>query len=145
MRSKVFLAGGAVALALTAAACGNGADVGSGTKDNPRTIEVEALNDLSYDPTSIEVGTGETVRFVVTNTGDTKHEFVVGDQEMQGMAEEQAMGGMHDHAETMASLMLNPGETAETVVTFDQPGELLYACHIEGHYDGGMVGTITVT
>ena len=145
MRSKVPLAAGALALALTAAACGDGADLGNETKDDPRTIEVEALDDLVYDPASIEVGTGETVRFVVTNTGDTEHEFVVGDQEMQDMAEEQAMGGMHDHADTMASLMLKPGETAETVVMFDQPGELLYACHIEGHYAGGMIGPNTVT
>jgi len=89
------------------------------------------------------VGAGETVRFVVANTGETDHEFLVGDMEMQEMAEEQAMEGMHGHAEAMASLALEPGETAETVVTFDEAGELFYACHIEGHYEGGMVGTIT--
>jgi uncharacterized cupredoxin-like copper-binding protein len=143
MRSKVLLV--AAALALSAAGCGGGADVGSGTTDDPRTIEVTALDEFAYDPSSMEVGAGETVRFVVTNTGELDHEFVVGDAEMQEMAEEQAMEGMHGHAEAMASLSVDPGETAETVVTFDEPGELLYACHVEGHFEGGMVGTITIT
>lgn len=52
---------------------------------------------------------------------------------------------MHGHAEAMASLSLEPGETAETLITFDKAGELFYACHIEGHYEDGMVGTITIT
>jgi uncharacterized cupredoxin-like copper-binding protein len=47
--------------------------------------------------------------------------------------------------ETIASVSVGPGETAETVVTFDEAGELLYACHIGGHYEGEMVGTITIT
>ena len=55
------------------------------------------------------------------------------------------MGGMHGHTDAMVSLTLDPGETAEATVTLDGPGELLYACHVSGHYDGGMVGTITVT
>ena len=145
MRSKLVLAAGLLVLALVVVACGGGAGVGSGTEQEPRTIEVTALDDPAYDPASIEVGAGETVRFVVTNSGETDHEFVVGDMEMQEMAEKQAMEGMHGHAEAVASLALEPGETAETVMTFEEAGALFYACHIEGHYEGGMVGTITVT
>lgn len=141
MRSNLVLL--AAVLALVGAACGS--DVGNGTVDDPRTIEITALDDPAYDPASIDVGAGETVRFIVTNSGEADHEFVVGDMEMQEMAEEQAMEGMHGHAEAMASLGIEPGETVETVVTFDEPGELFYACHIEGHYEGGMVGTITIT
>lgn len=37
------------------------------------------------------------------------------------------------------------GQTKEATVTFEDPGEILYGCHIEGHYDAGMVGTVTVT
>jgi uncharacterized cupredoxin-like copper-binding protein len=69
----------------------------------------------------------------------------VGDADMQEMAEEEMAEGMGNHMDAMASLMLEPGETAETVVTFEAAGELLYACHVEGHYDGGMVGTITIS
>jgi uncharacterized cupredoxin-like copper-binding protein len=145
MRSKLLLVAALLALALVVAACGGGSDVGSGTEDDPRVLEVTALDDLAYDPASIEVEAGETVRFVVTNSGAVDHEFVVGDMEMQATAEEQMTEGMAGHGEAMASLAMEPGETAETVITFDEAGELFYACHIEGHYEGGMVGTITVT
>lgn len=144
MRSRALLAAGAMALALAVASCGDEQPDAAGTGNDPRTIEVTALDPFVYDPTSIDVEAGETVRFVVTNDGETDHEFVVGDMEMQDMAEEQAMEGMHGHVEAMASLALDPGETAETTVTFDVAGEFFYACHISGHYEGGMVGTITV-
>lgn len=144
MRSRLFAMAGVVSLAFVVAACSNddGDVVGS---SGPRTIEVMALDDLAYDPASIEVDTGETVTFVVTNAGDLMHEFVVGDTEMQETAEKQMSEGMGDHMETMASLSVDPGETAETTVTFDEPGELFYACHLEDHYVGGMVGTITIS
>lgn len=143
MRSKLLLVAGVFALALVVAACGDDGSGSRGTADEPRTIEVTALDDLAYDPASIEVEAGETVRFVVTNAGELDHEFVVGDMEMQEMAEEQAMEGMHGHIEAMAALALEPGETAETTMTFDEAGEFFYACHVSGHYEGGMIGTIT--
>ena len=145
MRSKQLVPGASVlALALALASCGEGGSEAAGTADEPRTVEVTALDDPSYDPDSIEVQAGETVRFVVTNAGDADHEFVIGDLEMQQMAEEEAMGGMHGHVEAMATLALDPGQTAETTVTFDEPGELIYACHVGDHYEAGMIGSITI-
>lgn len=141
MLTRIALIAAALVLALVASACGEDAP---GTADEPRTIEVTALDPFAYEPASIEVESGETVRFVVTNEGETDHEFVVGDMEMQEMAEGQMSEGMGDHGQAMASLELEPGETAEATVSFDQGGELFYACHISGHYEGGMVGTITI-
>lgn len=142
MPTRIALIAGGLVLALVVVACGeNGAP---GTIDDPRTIDITALDELAYDPASVEVEAGETVRFVVTNDGEVEHEFVVGDMEMQEMAEDQAMEGMHGHTEAMASVALDPGETAETTLTFDEPGELFFACHVAGHYEGGMVGTISV-
>ena len=46
---KLLLPLGAV-LALVAAACGGSAEVGSGTEDDPRVIEVSALDTLAYEP-----------------------------------------------------------------------------------------------
>jgi uncharacterized cupredoxin-like copper-binding protein len=110
-------------------------------------IEVEALDELAWDPASVTVQAGETVTFVVTNDGQSQHEFVLGPEHVQEAHEEAAAGGMeHGEAgdEAMAVLELAPGETKEATVTFDEPGEILYGCHEPGHYDGGMVGTVTV-
>ncbi len=37
-----------------------------------------------------------------------------------------------------------PQETVTLVYTFDEPGTLLYGCHVPGHYTAGMVGTMTI-
>jgi uncharacterized cupredoxin-like copper-binding protein len=140
---KLVLPFGAV-FALVAAACGSSSAVGSGTEDDPRVIEVSAVDSLSYDPATIEVGTGETVRFVVTNDGETDHEFVVGDEEVQALAEEEMSEGMHGHTAAMAAIRLAPGETKEATITFEEAGTFEYACHVAGHYEGGMVGTLNI-
>ena len=57
---KLLLPLGAV-LALVAAACGGSAEVGSGTEDDPRVIEVSALDTLAYEPAAIEVAPDGTV------------------------------------------------------------------------------------
>ena len=35
--------------------------------------------------------------------------------------------------------------TAETTLTFHEPGEIAFICHVPGHEAYGMVGTLTVT
>jgi uncharacterized cupredoxin-like copper-binding protein len=131
----LVLSGFAVAALLVA--CGGGGE----------RIEIEALDELAWAPPSVTVQAGETVTFVVTNDGEAQHEFVLGPEHVQQAHEDAAAGGMeHGEAgeEAMAVLELAPGETGEATVTFDEPGEILYGCHEPGHYDGGMVGTVTV-
>lgn len=110
-----------------------------------RTIEVEA-RDIAFDPTSIEVATGETVTFVVTNTGEALHEFTLGDAAMQEQHAEEMEGGHAGEAHHGPnSVTVEPGGTAELTWRFEDAGELEYACHVPGHYEAGMRGTITVS
>lgn len=143
MFSKLLLVGSMLVIVTTA--CGGSSDAGSGTEDDPRVVEVAALDTPAYEPATIEVAEGETITFVVTNSGDDDHEFVVGDEQTQRMAEEEMTEGMHGHTAAMAALSIAPGETEEATVTFEEVGTLQYACHIEGHYRSGMVGTIEVS
>ncbi|MBC7210096.1 MAG: cupredoxin domain-containing protein, partial [Pseudomonas sp.] len=46
-----------------------------------RTIEV-VLKDIAFEPKSIKVKAGETVRFVLVNEGKLPHEFNLGDKAM---------------------------------------------------------------
>jgi uncharacterized cupredoxin-like copper-binding protein len=100
---------------------------------------------MRFSPSEIEVRAGETVAFVVTNTGEAVHEFVIGDEHVQeeheaGMAED------GDHAEEGPpnAVTVAPGATETLVYRFGEPGELLIGCHVPGHYAAGMVGTITI-
>jgi uncharacterized cupredoxin-like copper-binding protein len=81
----------------------------------------------------------------VSNPGPTAHEFVVGSAAVQ-QAHEQEMtnsGSMPD--DSAYALDLPPGATRTLLYTFEQPGSVLFGCHVAGHYQAGMLGTITVT
>jgi uncharacterized cupredoxin-like copper-binding protein len=36
------------------------------------------------------------------------------------------------------------GAIAETTFTFEGPGTLIFGCHLPGHYDYGMRGTVRI-
>nr|WP_225890057.1 plastocyanin/azurin family copper-binding protein [Indioceanicola profundi] len=60
-----------------------------------RTVEVE-IGDIFYEPGSIQVKPGETVRFVVKNTGDLLHAFTIGTAAMHA-AHQKEMAMMAEH------------------------------------------------
>ena len=111
-----------------------------------RTVEVTTLDTMTFEPSRIKVSAGETVTFVVTNTGQAVHEFTLGDAAMQ-----------KDHADEMAqmgdgmahnggnSIRLQPGETKSLTWRFGDTGTLEYACHEPGHYQAGMRGQIKIS
>ena len=53
-----------------------------GREGNPRkvsrTIKVDMADTMRFTPASMAVKQGETIRFVVRNSGQLKHEFVMG-------------------------------------------------------------------
>lgn len=119
---------------------GNAAD----RADADREIKIVTTDELRFEPDSIQVEEGEIITFVVQNKGDANHEFVLGDADYQhAHAEEMHDEGMMGESEN--ALTLKPGETKELTWEFSEAGEVLYGCHVAGHYDGGMVGTIEVS
>jgi uncharacterized cupredoxin-like copper-binding protein len=106
----------------------------AGTVSTPRVIRVLAGPGLSFSPSEIAVVRGETVTFQVTTMGPVSHEFMVGPSEsvtehQEGVPEIEDIGMM---------------DTKSLTVTFDEPGPYAFACHVAGHYEAGMRGTITV-
>lgn len=137
-----------VGLALALAACGGGDDAGTpGTDpgDSVRTVTATLSDDMAIQLSESDFSVGETVRFDVTNAGSIPHEFYLGDAEAQEHhAEEMAdMGGemMHDEEDGIA---VEPGATGTLEYTFEQAGEVLAGCHEPGHYEAGMVASMTV-
>lgn len=125
-----------------------------------RTVNVR-MGEMFFEPSSIDVKPGETIRFVVINEGEAVHEFNLGTAvnwdshmaEMQRMTDEgmidfnridhakmRRMGMMH--ADPNAAL-LEPGERAEIIWKFpDGATEVGFACNVPGHRESGMVGQI---
>jgi len=110
-----------------------------------RTIKVDMIDAMRFLPDTITVKEGETIRFVVTNSGRMMHEMVIGTPEK--LKEHAAMmaksPGMQHDAPYLAHVA--PGKTGEIVWTFNRPGSFEFACLIAGHYEAGMRGTLVVT
>ena len=114
-------------------------------EDVDRTIHLQALDTMRYDKRELVVRAGETVRFIVTNAGRVRHEFIIGDAaeqrdhaiEMQHMTAKT----MHDHDN---GITLAPEETKSIVWRFSTPGSVELACHEPGHYESGMISRVQV-
>lgn len=109
-----------------------------------RTIQITTF-DIRFDKSKLHVQAGETIRFVVTNKGKLPHEVIIGDASEQAEHEKemQQMAGM-DMPDEPNGITLKPGQTKSLIWTFDQKGEIEFACHVPGHYAAGMVGKIVV-
>lgn len=108
-----------------------------------KTVKVSTLDTLKFDPASVSVKMGQTVKFEITNTGAIPHEFVLGDQATQdqeesAMSSGNMMGGPN-------AVQLQPGESATVIWKFTTMGSVIYGCHEPGHYAAGMKGTVDVT
>lgn len=109
-----------------------------------RTIQVDAADSMRFTPALVAVKKGETVRFVVTNSGKVPHEFSLGtEQELKEHYEvmKKFPGMEHDEANKIS---LKPGQKGEVNnTTFGETPDDFAFLH-PGHYDAGMKGQIKV-
>jgi len=177
--SKFLVAAAAISMSATAFAAGahgdghgdeHGGGHGAGNgepgkaSEASRTITVE-MHDNYYEPDSIDVKPGETVRFVVQNKGNLVHEFNIGtpamhqahQKEMMMMVEHGIIQGGTLNRDMMEmdmgngkamkhddpnSVLLEPGQSREVVWKFSDKGDIEFACNVPGHYQAGMYGEV---
>ena len=109
-----------------------------------RIVKVEMTDAMRFIPPSVRVARGETVRFVVTNTGKLKHEFVLGtEKELKAHHEVMKRFPEMEHADPNM-VTVAPGKTGEVVWRFTKAGTVDIGCLQPGHYDAGMKGAVTV-
>jgi uncharacterized cupredoxin-like copper-binding protein len=120
-----------------------GADTGGGAEvlgPGHATVRLEVEHSL-FEPTEIRVREGTHVTFVVDNGDPIGHELIVGDEAVHARHE----AGTHaSHPPVPGEVSVEANAEAETSFHFDEPGEVEFACHLPGHYDYGMHGTIVV-
>lgn len=121
---------------------------GAGKPGDPqkvsRAISVVMSDDMQFTPAQIHVKRGETIRLVVRNAGRIKHEMVVGSMTelKQHVEMMRKMPGMeHDDSNQVT---LGPGESGELVWQFTKAGAVNFACVQPGHFEAGMMGTVSV-
>ena len=131
-----------------------------------RTIEIKMFDNY-YEPNSIKVKKGETVKIIVKNLGELVHEYNIATKEMHIKHQPEMarliehdilLGDSIDHAKMKEmskkdhslghkhanSVMLEPNKTGEIIWKFSKDIALEMACNIPGHYESGMVGPIII-
>jgi len=123
------------------------------------------MKDNFYEPETISVKSGETIRFKVINKGEALHEFGLGTASMH-KAHQKEMAVMMEHGmievdrinhdrmkmdhggghsmkhDDPNSILLEPGKSGEIIWKFTQKTKLEFACNIPGHYESGMMGPV---
>ena len=110
-----------------------------------RAIDIDMNDDMRFTPSKVKVKRGETVRFVVRNSGKVMHEMVIGTEAALRRHAELMMKhpGMEHDEPYMAHVP--PGGKEEIAWTFTKAGTFMYGCLVPGHWEAGMKGTVVVT
>lgn len=109
-----------------------------------RTIQVDAADNMRFTPNNVNVKQGETIRFVIKNSGQVPHEFSLGtEKELKEHYEvmKKFPGMEHEEANQIS---LKPGQQGEVIWRFTKTGVVHFACLRVGHYDAGMKGSVKV-
>ena len=112
--------------------------------DAKRTVKVDMTDAMRFNPSSIKVKRGETVRFVLTNSGKLKHEMVLGS--MSDLKKHADMMRKHPEMEHAEENMVSvePGKSGELTWKFTASGKVDFACLQPGHFEAGMKGKVAV-
>jgi uncharacterized cupredoxin-like copper-binding protein len=126
-----------------------------GTPGEPRQVNV-LMHDYSFNPRTVYLVEGETVRFEVINAGLVDHEFVLGDADVQA-----AWAEAHARATPPAAfaspppasvppglgglrVVLRPGQSASLVYAVPAGAPLQLMCHLPGHLERGMAAPVEI-
>ena len=112
-----------------------------------RVINVAMREDdgkMLFVPARLEIRHGEQVKFVLRNSGDLDHEFVLATTaENLKHAEEMKKNPDMEHDDPNAK-RVQPKKSQDLVWKFSKAGTFEYGCLIPGHREAGMVGTVVV-
>lgn len=112
-----------------------------GSEDPPVTSARIGIHFSRFVAGRISVPVGVPVTFTLVNQDPIEHEWIVGDEATHAR---HRTGTEPYHDEIPTEVTLRAYETKTTVVTFTSPGDYKYICHLPGHEEYGMVGTIHV-
>jgi uncharacterized cupredoxin-like copper-binding protein len=108
----------------------------------PATSATIAVRYSRFDSGVVVVRAGVPINFTLKNDDPIEHEWIVGTAQVHDV-HRTGTEAFHDSRPTEVTIPALT--TLTTTVTFEQPGELQYICHLPGHEAYGMVGNLVVT
>jgi uncharacterized cupredoxin-like copper-binding protein len=113
-------------------------------KKASRTVRIDMSDKMRFTPANLSIKQGETVKFVVKNSGKVMHEMVIGTiKELKEHAEMMKKHPTMEHDEPYMAHVA-PGKTETMVWQFTKTGEFNFGCLVPGHFEAGMVGKLSV-
>ena len=145
-------------------------DMKIGSKGNlndvNRVVKV-VMYDNYYEPSSLKIKAGETIKFELVNAGELVHEFNIANKmmhmkhqpQMEKMVEneilfadsidknkmkkmakiDKSMGHSHSN-----SVLLEPKQKGDIIWKFDNAVNIEIACNVPGHYQVGMMAKVDI-
>ena len=105
-----------------------------------KKIEIELNDQFRFSPEVIPVAVGETLQLDFKNTGQIRHEWVIGTPfEISEHLELIRRFPDMEHDEPH-NVHVDPGQSRTLVWQFNREGRFEYACLLPGHYEAGMRG-----
>lgn len=105
-----------------------------------RAVEI-GMRYSAFTSGPVTVRAGIATTFVLVNRDPIDHEWLVGDV----VFHERHRGGKEViHGASPTEVSVPAGQTVTTTVTFRDPGEYQFICHLPGHEAYGMVGVVRV-
>ena len=141
-----------------------------GEKGDPVEVSkaiIVKMYDNYYEPNKFEIKKNQTIKFIVYNYGELVHEFNIATKamhlkhqtEMMKMVENEILlvdkidkkkmkelskkdhSMSHSHSN---SVLLEPNEIGEIIWKFNTDANLEVACNVPGHYQDGMIATVSL-
>jgi uncharacterized cupredoxin-like copper-binding protein len=95
----------------------------------------------AFSPAEVVATAGVPISIVLVNDDPIDHEWLVGDDAFH---ERHRSGTEQHHGDRPTEVSVAAGTAVTTTVTFRDPGEYRFICHLPGHEAYGMVGTLRV-
>ena len=136
----VALAVGAVAVAIGLGVDHRADAVPSALGPGLVTVHVQ-IHYSHFSLSELHVKPGTTVQFVIENDDPINHEFIVGPPAVHALHER---GNHPAHPPVPGEVSVGADDVGLTFYQFNQPGRVLFACHLPGHFAYGMRGWVVV-
>lgn len=116
-------------------------------KKPARTVLVtmrEGDGKMMFIPDRVEVKRGEQIKFMIRNSGELEHEFILATTE-ENLKHAEAMKKNPDmEHDDPNGKRVAPKKNSEIVWRFSKAGTFEYGCLIPGHREAGMIGAVVV-
>lgn len=94
-----------------------------------------------FSPGTVTVPAGEPVTITIENHDPIEHEWIVGAADVHAR---HRTGTEPYHDQVPTEVTVPALSSRETTITFEEPGEYAFICHLPGHEAYGMAGTLRV-